>query len=884
MSIRAIDKSSVHKLTSGQVVIDLSTAVKELVENSLDAHATNIEVKFKHYGVESFEVADNGDGIDQENFEGIALKHHTSKLRTFSDLSCVATYGFRGEALSSLCGVSSSVQITTCTAGTSPCATKLEYDTHGRIVSSSKVAGTKGTSVLVTRLFDGKLPVRRIDFVKNFKREFAKCISLLQAYGVIKLGVRIVVSNVLSSGKKTVLFATKGNSSVGDNIVNIFGTKACTDLLPMSLSLNIPRKQSMYLPDTDPGETVIKIVGFISQAGPGHGRNAADRQLVYVNNRPCNLPSIIKRFNEGYRSFNITQYPFVVADFEVPFDSVDVNVSPDKRTIFLHDEATVLECLRERLSEFLKKCCHSIPTQKSASSIQQATGTYREHDDDSDKEHGSLHDARPSFLSSISPFSSRRMTPGSIKAKPTPNRQNTVSSFNFGSSSTTHSPQYSSPAVTYVSRADAAKRQRLFIEDIPTKSRIPSATSPMDTPEELVIEHSHEFRKGDNKNADTESETDDSLSSDCEREKLVVASDKRVVESPSSGTTLLNEDDTLVVQSDITSIPEPFVRDSNYENEEAESSPQHSVVLMSSPVKDYRGLTKESSINSVRIQKYWTHRLSGTLAVSIEEMKQMQSKIFRTQHSSGIITPDNTLSSDLEEGEEHLQSLNISKSDFAKMKVIGQFNLGFILALRTPDSRTENCDPDLKDRCDLFIIDQHASDEKFNFERLQREISIKKQPLVVPQRLSLTPLEELLVTSNWSVFESNGFMLSIDEYAAPGEKCSLAALPVVMSAAFGVDDFAELLHAVQESPGTFHQCSKLRKMLAMKACRSSVMIGTALKREKMRAIVDGLGILDKPWNCPHGRPTMRHLTDISKWKSWDVDQRPLGRDMYTSQV
>ncbi|KAK9373723.1 uncharacterized protein V1513DRAFT_417428 [Lipomyces chichibuensis] len=869
MSIRAIDNSSVHKLTSGQVVIDLPTAVKELVENSLDAHATNIEIKFKHYGVESFEVTDNGEGIEQENFEGIALKHHTSKLRTFSDLSGVATYGFRGEALSSLCGVSSSVQITTCAAGASPCATKLEYDTHGRIVSSSKVAGTRGTSVLVTRLFDGKLPVRRIDFVKNFKREFAKCISLLQAYGIIKVGVRIVVSNVLSSGKKTVLFATKGNSSVGGNIVNIFGTKARADLLPMSLALNIPRKQSKYLPDIDPGETVIKVVGFISQPGPGLGRNAADRQLVYVNNRPCNLPSIIKRINECYRSFNITQYPFVVANFEVPFDSIDVNVSPDKRTIFLHDEATVLECLRERLSEFLKECCHCIPTQKSASSIQQATDTDREEDGrDSHEQHGTPHDARPSFLSSISPYSSRRMSPGLIKDKPTPNLQNTISSFNFGSPSTTRSPQSSSPAVMYVSRADAAKRRR---------------TSPKDTTEALVIERSHEYRKGDNKNADTESEIVDSLSSDSEREELVVTSDKRVVEPPSRSTTLLNEGDALVAQSDITSILEPYVRDN--ENKEAESLSQHSVVLMSSPVKDYRGLTQESSINSARMRKYWTHNLSGTLAVSIEEMKQMQSTIFRTQRLSGVTTLGNTLSSDLEEGEEHLQSLNISKSDFAKMKVIGQFNLGFILALRTPSSGTGNCDPDLKDRCDLFIIDQHASDEKFNFERLQREISIKKQPLVVPQRLSLTPLEELLVTSNLSVFESNGFMLSIDEYAAPGEKCSLAALPVVMSAAFGVDDFAELLHAVQESPGTFHQCSKLRKMLAMKACRSSVMIGTALKQEKMRAIVDGLGILDKPWNCPHGRPTMRHLTDISKWKSWDVDQRPLGQqDMYTSHV
>ncbi|KAK9239045.1 hypothetical protein V1525DRAFT_399656 [Lipomyces kononenkoae] len=873
MSLRAIDQSSVHKLTSGQVVIDLPTAVKELVENSLDAHATNIDVKFKQYGVESFEVVDNGDGIDQENFEGIALKHHTSKLRTFSDLSSVATFGFRGEALSSLCGVSSSVQITTCTAAASPCATRLEYDTNGRIASTSKVAGTKGTSVLVTKLFDGKLPVRRIDFVKNFKREFAKCISLLQAYGVIKVGVRIVVSNVLATGKKTILFATNGNSSVGDNIVNIFGTKARMDLLPMSLALNIPRKPSLYRPEAGPSATVIKVVGFISQPGPGLGRSAADRQLVYVNNRPCNLSTVIKRINECYRNFNTTQYPFVVADFQVPYDSVDVNVSPDKRTIFLHDEATVLECLSESLSEFLESCCGSMPTQiSSALSIQQAANALPEIEDASKEEQDQLSPARPNSIKSISPFSNCSISPAHVTESPT--RKNLLGSVSSGSSTTMSSRRYSSAA------ANAAKRQRIGSgNSLLPKSVMQSETSVPETAEQLL----HRFRKVNNRIADTESETgiyDYSSGGDFASEDITSDFDKRVDRSPTSDTISSTDYGASTVEhSDTAPMPQHYMREGTSENEEPESASQHSVSLMARPVSGCRGLMQESSINSVKIRKYWTHMLSGRFAVSVEEIKQMQSTIFRARRTRGAITADCSLLTDLEEGEAHLQSLNISKSDFAKMKVIGQFNLGFILALRTPVDETENCNLDLNDRCDLFIIDQHASDEKFNFERLQREVFIQKQPLVVPQKLSLTPLEELTVTSNLPVFESNGFMLNIDEHASVGEQCSLVALPVVMSAAFGVDDFAELLHAVQESPGSFYRCSKLRKMLAMKACRSSVMIGTALKREKMRAIVDGLGILDRPWNCPHGRPTMRHLTDISKWKSWDVDQRPIDQDV-----
>ena len=101
-SIRAIDNDSIEKICSGQVIVDLATAVKELVENSLDANATNIEIKLKEDGLTSIEVCDNGDGIEQCNYEGLGLKHHTSKILNFNDLSNVSSFGFRGNPLSLL--------------------------------------------------------------------------------------------------------------------------------------------------------------------------------------------------------------------------------------------------------------------------------------------------------------------------------------------------------------------------------------------------------------------------------------------------------------------------------------------------------------------------------------------------------------------------------------------------------------------------------------------------------------------------------------------------------------------------------------------------------------------------------------------------------------
>ena len=98
-TIKAIEGRSVHQIQSGQVIVDLNSVVKELVENSLDAGATSIDIRFKNQGLDSIEVSDNGKGISPDDYETIALKHYTSKLSSYEDLTSLQTFGFRGEAL-----------------------------------------------------------------------------------------------------------------------------------------------------------------------------------------------------------------------------------------------------------------------------------------------------------------------------------------------------------------------------------------------------------------------------------------------------------------------------------------------------------------------------------------------------------------------------------------------------------------------------------------------------------------------------------------------------------------------------------------------------------------------------------------------------------------
>ncbi|MCL7040406.1 hypothetical protein MKW94_021147, partial [Papaver nudicaule] len=174
--IKPINKSVVHRICSGQVILDLSSAVKELVENSLDAGATSIEISLKDYGEESFKIIDNGCGISPNNFKVLTLKHHTSKITDFPDLQSLTTFGFRGEALSSLCALAK-LTVETRTKNESV-ATHLTFDHSGLLTCEKKTARPIGTTVTVEKLFS-TLPVRSKEFSRNIRREYGKLISLL---------------------------------------------------------------------------------------------------------------------------------------------------------------------------------------------------------------------------------------------------------------------------------------------------------------------------------------------------------------------------------------------------------------------------------------------------------------------------------------------------------------------------------------------------------------------------------------------------------------------------------------------------------------------------------------------------------------------------------
>jgi len=190
----------------------------------------------------------------------------------------------------------------------------------------------------------------------------------------------------------------------------------------------------------------------------------------------------------------------------------------------------------------------------------------------------------------------------------------------------------------------------------------------------------------------------------------------------------------------------------------------------------------------------------------------------------------------------------VSKSDFADMIIVGQFNKAFIIAKLDDE---------------LFILDQHACDEKYNFEALCKQKHIHIQRLVVPKTLELPPPDVDIVLSNMDEFTSRGFRIEVAEDAESAiNRLKLVGFVEKRSSLNVMEQLQEIIEAAREGVAAVSKLPSEYKANATEACRMSIMFGKPLGVSKMRTIVKNMSTMNQPWNCPHGRPTMRHLMSL----------------------
>ncbi|GAB7019436.1 DNA mismatch repair endonuclease MutL [Halostagnicola bangensis] len=328
--IRELDEDTVARIAAGEVVERPASAVKELLENSLDADASRIDITVEDGGTELIRVADDGYGMTEDAVRAAIRQHTTSKIEGLEDLEKgVATLGFRGEALHTIGSVSRLTVETRPRAdgdgakqgASAATGTKLVYE-GGEVTTVEPTGCPEGTAVEVADLFYNT-PARR-KFLKTTATEFAHVNRVVTRYALANPDVAVSLTH-----DDREVFATTGTSDLQEAVLSVYGREVAKAMLPVEAD-----------GDELPVGPLESVTGLVSH--PETNRSSRDYLATYVNGRAVTSDAIREGIMGAYGTqLGSDRYPFVVLFLEVPGEAVDVNVHPRKREVRFDDDDAV---------------------------------------------------------------------------------------------------------------------------------------------------------------------------------------------------------------------------------------------------------------------------------------------------------------------------------------------------------------------------------------------------------------------------------------------------------------------------------------------------------------------------------------------------------------
>ncbi len=325
--IQVLDTVTIDKIAAGEVIERPASVIKELVENAIDAGATEITVEIEEGGISYMRISDNGSGIAPEDIKNAFLRHSTSKIRQVEDLVYIHSLGFRGEALSSICAVSQVELLTK----TKDADFGMRYVIHGGREVSLEEAGVKdGTTFIIRQLFYNT-PARR-KFLKSPMTEASHVGDFMTRLALSHPGISF---RFVNNGQTKLM--TSGNNRLKDVIYQVYGREITSNLLTASF-----KKEG------------LSIEGYIGK--PIISRGNRNFENYFINGRYIRNNIIAKAIEDGYKDYSMQhKYPFCVLIMEVDGEEVDVNVHPAKMEIRFHHQQDIYNSLYQMIVDTLRE-------------------------------------------------------------------------------------------------------------------------------------------------------------------------------------------------------------------------------------------------------------------------------------------------------------------------------------------------------------------------------------------------------------------------------------------------------------------------------------------------------------------------------------------------
>ncbi len=796
-NIVLLDELTINKIAAGEVIERPASVIKEIVENSIDAGATNITVEIKNGGISYIKVTDNGKGIAQDDLEIAFERHATSKIRTADDLNTVTSMGFRGEALASIAAISHVEMISKTKEQETGYKIIVE---GGDVLKQEEVGCQTGTSITVENLFFNT-PVR-YKFLKKDYTESGYIEDVITRIALVNPNIAI---KLINTGKTVI--QTNGNGDLKSVVYSIYGKDVANGIM-----------ETTYKYDD------ITITGVIGK--PEIARSNRSNQLFFVNKRYIKDKTLTVATEQGYKGLiPIGKFGFVILNLEMNPAKVDVNVHPAKLEVRFEEENKVFQAIYHAIKDTLLKnelVANTTTNNREDTFEERLRNIQKSKQDNSNS---GLFEFRKQDEKKIENYTEEesRIKTNNLSEE---SYQNKIEETEKVNNNVIGSP---------IDTSDVLKQLREM------KDKIEKELQEKNIKPHTIQETSVEYKLQPDKK---EEKTNNYKIEDKEEKEPIVEiinkNEKQENENIQDG----EENQELIVDNEEIDNEETKEQIAETQAEDEETSIENTQEIIET-IKDPE-IKKEFEDIKQKMQG-----LNNNPQVVSQDFNEMYAKLF----GRSPIKEETEQEKRKKEEKEKMNAVDILQSNisvFDDEEEIQKPNYRFVgIVFKTYII--------LEIEEEMYILDQHAAHERIMYEKVKKNYYNDKnkdsQMLLLPDIITLSHKEMEIAKENIEMFEQAGFTL--EEFG--DNTIKLTGAPTMCLDLNTKELFLETLDEINTVARTAKQ-EKEEKFIATIACKAAVKANMALDEQEVKSLMDQLLELPNPFTCPHGRPTVIKMT------------------------